>query len=120
MSPRQLSRASLTNGQVFRRAFIWILVVQLGVYVLYWLLGTDKATSSLNAFGNAYAWVYYPGIIVMFVLGSLFIKDGLGIYGFGLTFGPLIGIVLYSLILACVAMIGFNIRWWNKIAADQG
>jgi hypothetical protein len=83
----------------------------------YWLLGTDKATSSFNTFGNAYAWAYYPGVAVTWVLASPFIKDGLGLANFGLVFGPLIGIVAYSLVLAFITMIWFNIRRWNALAA---
>lgn len=107
----------LTDGRVFGRAIVWTVGAQLGVYVLYWLLGTDKATSSFNAFGNAYAWAYYPGVAAMWVLASPFIKDGLGLAAFGLMFGPLIGIVAYSFVLAFGTMIWFNIRRWNALAA---
>jgi hypothetical protein len=116
-TPVLLPRTPLTAGQVFGRALIWTCAVQLGIFVLYWLLGTDRATHSFNAFAKAYAWVYYPGVAAVWVLASPFIKDGLGLAYFGLFFGPLIGIAAYSLVLAFGAMIWFSIRRWNALAA---
>ncbi len=116
-SPPRPPRTFLSNGQVFGRALVWALAVQLGIYVLYWVLGTDKATHSFNTFGNAYAWVYYPGVAAMWVVASPFIREGLGLAVFGLIFGPLIGIAAYSLVLAFGVMIWFNIRRWNALAA---
>src|SRR5262245_53909565 len=93
--------SSRPNRHGFRRVFIIASGLQLAFYVLYWIVGTDRATSSFNTFGNTYALFYYPGVVCMWALvGALQMETGLRLAVVGLLFGPLIGIAGYSFIIA--------------------
>ena len=62
------SSGSVATRYSFRRAFIITLVLQLAFYLLYWMLGKDKATSSFNAFGNRLCPILLSGSCVHVVV----------------------------------------------------
>ena len=108
----------MRNRQTFLRVLVVALVVQLVFYVLYWAFGTDKATSSFNAFGTGYIWFYYPAIAaVNAVADALQVGGGLRTAVAILLFAPLLGICAYAAVVAFVAMIFRSITRDNEKSA---
>jgi hypothetical protein len=78
--------------------------VQLAFYGLYWAVGTDKATSSFNAFGTGYIYFYYPAVtVVNAAADAVQLGGGLGTAAAIVLFGPLLGIFVYAVVIAFVA-----------------
>jgi hypothetical protein len=117
LSPKPTVITAPSAPQIFRRALVLTFGFQLVGYVLFWLLGIDRATHSFNAFGDAYAWLYYPGTVAIWFSAWLFVTHSFRLAAFGLLFGPLIGMAAYSLVLAFGTMIWFSIKRWNELAA---
>jgi hypothetical protein len=86
------------------------------MYALYCILVIDR--SSFSAFGDAYAWFYYPGVAGMWALAvTLHLDEGLGLIGLGLLLGPLIGIVAYSFVIAVAVLFWKRIRTHKEHSA---
>ena len=94
---------TLPTRNVFRRAFLISVAVQLLFYVLY-LVGWKH----FHSFANAYVWFYFPGVwCTSAVLAGAGEDSGVGLGGVFL--GPLPGILLYSLLLALAFKLWFTV-----------
>ena len=103
---------TLPTRNVFWRAFLISVALQLLFYVLY-MVGWKY----FHSFANAYVWFYFPGVWCTSAMLAGVGEDSLGVGLGGVFLGPLLGILLYSLVLALTFKLWFTVGRSNALYA---
>src|SRR5262245_51153098 len=94
----------MSYRQPFIRVFFSAVAVQFIIWIFYFLFGIDSHGGE-PTFQKIILWVYRP---VIFVVESMQVVLGMRTWaglGFIIVFGPLIGAMVYSAVLAFVIVI---------------
>src|SRR5438034_11301023 len=94
----------MSHTKIFLRAFLIVLGVQIVLYGLFQLLGTDKSSHGLSSFGDGYLWIYFVPWIAS-AMDKLGVGRG-GLKGLNaiIDIAPLAVSLIYSAICASIVL----------------
>jgi len=94
----------MNHHRIFWRTFFIAFAVQLVIYAFYWFIVLNGSGSE-SAFQKIILTIYHPILFVIYEIQEAMDMHGWGALGFMLIFSPLIGSLVYSLIIAFIVLL---------------